>query len=399
MSIYARWNVTPLINATGTVTRLGGAMMSARVVEAMSAAAGESVSIDELQAAASRRIAEVTGTEAALVTSGASAALTLGTAAILARFNLGLMNQLPARRGFARRFLVARDQRNGYDHAVRLAGVRPVDVGCDETTSGAGVRSVEASDYRQELAAGDVAGIFYVQRPGGLPLLPEVVRVAGDYHAPVLVDAAAELPPRVNLSAIPASGADLVCFSGGKAIGGPQGTGILCGKAELIASAALQMLDMDDHPELWDPPPDFIPRDRLAGMPRQGLGRGFKVSKEQIVGLLVALEEFLERDLVAEAERQRGWLEALAARLSGKRVRCELVDGPHPEVPPTLAIHLPGEHAIQRAFDVCGRLRDGSPPVYVGHGRLRDGVLLVNAACLREAQMQPLADALVAVLP
>src|SRR5207247_3523684 len=103
---------------------------------------------------------------------------------------------------------------------------------------------------------------------------------------PVLVDAAGELPPRSNLRSIVATGADLVAFSGGKAIRGPQATGILCGRRDLVGSAALQMLDLDDHFELWDPPANLIDKTKLPGMPRHGLGRGFKVSKEQIAALL-----------------------------------------------------------------------------------------------------------------
>lgn len=398
MSIYARWNVAPVVNATGTVTRLGGAPMSAGVLEAMTAAARESVSIEAFQAAASRRIAEITGTEAALVTSGASAALTLGAAAILAGWDNRKFDRLPAGRGYSRDFLVARDQRNGYDHAVRLAGARLIDVGFNEATSGAGVRTVETSDYRNGLDSRDVAGIFYVQRKGGRPDLFEMVELARDYAVPVLVDAAAELPPRSNLTAIPSSRADLICFSGGKAIAGPPGTGILCGRADLIASAALQMLDLDDHPELWNPPEDLIPRAQLSGMPRQGLGRGFKVGKEQIAGLLVALEEFLGRDLAAEAAIQRGWLESIAKDLSGNSARLEMVDGGHVELPPTLAVRL-DRHRQAAAFEICRRLRNGEPSIYVGHARLHEGVLLINAACLREDQLQPLTAALRAALP
>src|SRR5262249_14629683 len=143
------------------------------------------------------------------------------------------------------------------------------------------------------------AGVLFVERNGARPPLAEVVETAHRQFRPVLVDAAAELPPKENLTALPASGADLVCFSGGKAIRGPQGTGILCGNPELLASAAMQMLDMDDHPELWSPPEELMPLAKHYGMPRHGLGRGFKVSKEEIVGLLVALDEFLERDLVS----------------------------------------------------------------------------------------------------
>ena len=114
---------------------------------------------------------------------------------------------------------------------------------------------------------------------------------------PVLVDAAGELPPRRTCATIVATGADLVVFSGGKAIRGPQATGILCGRRDCIGAAALQMLDMDDHFELWEPPAELIDRSRLAGMPRHGIGRALKVSKEQIVALLTALKLFTSGDL------------------------------------------------------------------------------------------------------
>ena len=94
-----------------------------------------------------------------------------------------------------------------------------------------------------------------------------------------------ELPPRSNLKSISATGADLVAFSGGKAIRGPQSTGILCGRRDLVSAAAVQLLDMDDHPELWDPPTEFIDKTKLGGIPRHGIGRGFKVSKEEIIAL------------------------------------------------------------------------------------------------------------------
>src|SRR4029077_9838649 len=107
-------------------------------------------------------------------------------------------------------------------------------------------------------------------------------------------DAAGELPPRSNLRAILATGADLVTFSGGKAIRGPQATGILCGRRDFVGAAAVQMLDMDDHFELWDPPSHLIDRSRLPGLPRHGIGRALKVSKEQIIALLTALRLFAD---------------------------------------------------------------------------------------------------------
>ncbi len=376
MGIYEELGLRPIINASGAVTRLGGAPMSAAVLDAFCQAAKESVPLEELQAVASKAIAAATGAEAGLVTAGASAALTLGTAAILARYDLGRMERLPNCDGFPNEFVVAREHRNSYDHAVRAAGASLVEVGFHEIISGAGVRRAEAWEY--EAAFGPrSAGVLYVMTTGPQPPLADVVRRAHAHHLPVLVDAAAEVPPRANLKALAATGADLVAFSGGKGIRGPQATGILCGRRELIASAALQMLDMDDHFEIWQPPRDWIDREQLAGLPRHGIGRGFKVAKEQIVALLVALKLFARGDYDRELAGFRRRLGAIAETLSGSPARCQLQEE-HEECLPILEITI-DERALGRtAFDVCRALRAGSPPCYVGHVGLPEGKLVIN---------------------
>src|SRR5262249_32102503 len=155
------WGLEPIINAAGAPTRLGGAPMPKAVLEAFRAAAQECVSLDQLQGVASRAIATATGAEAGLVTSGAAAALTLGTAAILTGYNLRRMERLPHCDGFPHEIIVAREQRNGYDHAVRAAGARLVEVGCNEIVAGSGVRRTETWEF--EAAFGpQTAGIFYV---------------------------------------------------------------------------------------------------------------------------------------------------------------------------------------------------------------------------------------------
>src|SRR5580704_2917319 len=189
MSIYGEWGLEPIINASGAVTRLGGAPMPDAVLEAFRAAAGECVPLDLLQGVASRAIAEATGAEAGLVTSGAAAALTLGAAAVLTGYDLNRMEQLPHSAGFPHEFVMAREQRNGYDHAVRAAGARLVEVGFNEVVAGAGVRRTEAWEYAA--AFGPLtAGVFYVHDPCSRPPLPEVVALAHRRGLPVLVDAA-----------------------------------------------------------------------------------------------------------------------------------------------------------------------------------------------------------------
>src|ERR671937_2456446 len=185
MGVYEELGLRPIINASGAVTRLGGAPMPAAVVDAFAAAAGDAVPLDELHAAASRVIAEATGAEAGLVTGGAAAALTLGAAAILTGYDLGRMERLPDCAGFPHEFVVAREQRNGYDHAVRAAGAKFVEVGFHEVVAGAGVRRAEAWEY--EAAFGPrTAGVLYVHDPQARPPLAEVVAPAHSRGLPVL---------------------------------------------------------------------------------------------------------------------------------------------------------------------------------------------------------------------
>ncbi len=389
VSIYEQFGIEPIINASGAVTRLGGAPMSEDVLAAFAAAACESVPVEWLQGAACREIAAATGAEAGLVTAGAAAALTLATAAILARHDLGRMERLPRCDGFPDEIVVAREQRNGYDHAVRAAGARLVEVGFDELAAGAGVRRTEAWEYTAVFGP-RTAGVLYVLTDTARPPLAEVVEIAHAHYLPVIVDAAGELPPRANLQAIVRSGADLVAFSGGKAIRGPQATGILCGRKEFISSAALQMLDMDEHCELWDPPAELIDRARVPGLPRHGIGRGFKVSKEQIVALLVAVRAFTSGAYDRQLGEFRRLLATVMSTLEKGLARCVLHESDGERLP-ILEIAIDEARLGRTALEVCRRLRSGTPPCYVGHALLDEGKLIINPLHLDAARTEMLA--------
>jgi len=387
----------PVINACGTVTRLGGARMPDEVLQAFQEAARWSVPLEALQVAASRRISRITGSEAGLVTAGAAAGLTLGTAAILTGLDPGRMERLPQSDGIPSQILIAREQRSGYDHAIRAAGARLVEVGFNEIASNAGVRRTEAWEY--EAAIDDqTAGIAYGLAANSRPALSEVVEVAHRHQLPVLVDAAGELPPRDNLTAIIETGADLVSFSGGKAIRGPQSTGILCGRRGLIAAAALQMLDMDDHQELWDPPNEWFAGRSDVRMPRHGIGRALKVSKEEIVALLTALDLFAAGGYEEDAERCRAELRQLADRLEGSSFRTRLVERQDQGRHPLLEVDVPRGESGLTAMQVCQALRRGQPSVYVGHGRLADGILAIDPLCFHEGDGLRLATRLLEIL-
>lgn len=390
---YSDLGLVPIVNASGSVTRLGGAPLPHEVLAAIVEAAGACVPLEALQAAASRQIAAATGADAGLVTTGAAAALTLGAAAILTGLDPRRMERLPHCDGFPHELVVAREHRQGYDHAVRAAGAKLVEVGFNEIVANAGVRRTEAWEYAAAFGP-QTAGVLYVFASDSRPPLAEVVAVAHARGLPVLVDAAGELPPRSNLREIIAAGADLVAFSGGKAIRGPQATGILCGRRDLVASAALQMLDMDDHPELWSPPADFINAKALAGMPRHGIGRGFKVGKEQIVGLLTALKLFTSGAYDADAAIKRTLLERISQRLTTGGLTCNLVENlsaPSQAIP-TLEV---GVGSRVSALEVCRALRAGQPPIYVGHGKLACGLLVIHPLHLTEETADVLTERII----
>jgi L-seryl-tRNA(Ser) seleniumtransferase len=393
--VYESLGVRPLINAAGTQTRYGGLPLPAEVVQAMAEAATACVRMEELQEAAGRVIAEATGAEAGIVTSGAAAGLTLAAAACLAGLDVGRMDRLPDTSGMPNEFVVQRAHRNAYDHAVRAAGARFVEAGYLGYPGAGGTHP-----WQLEAAITERTAAFFwatIDGPGVVPL-EETCRIAHAHGLPVIVDAAAALPPPENLRRFIAAGADLVSFSGGKAIMGPQATGILCGRAGLIESVLLQQQDMDVHPENWSYRARYLETSRLPGPPHQGLGRGFKVGKEEIAGLVAALRLYVRRDHGAERAR---WEARIAAVLRG-------VEGlPHvrgvyvcSDAHPIPRAHLVLDEAALglTAFEAIGALLAGSPRVAVAEGRARDGALVVDPIAVRDDDVAALVDRLRAVL-
>jgi D-glucosaminate-6-phosphate ammonia-lyase len=394
--VYDRLGVAKRINGAGLLTRLGGSLMDARVLAAMREAAGHFVDMTELQTRASAIIARHTGAEAGIVTGGASAALTLAAAACLARLDVRVMERLPETEGIANEIIMFRAHRNTYDHALRTAGARIVDVGFNDIAIGSGVRGLEA--WEIEAAIGPrTAAVAFTAGMAGQVGLKMVCEVAARYGLPVIVDAAAQLPPKENLQRFLAEGAALVAFSGGKAIRGPQGTGILCGRRELVASALIQQLDMDVAPETWRPVEGLIPDSLHARPPHHGIGRGFKVDKESIVGLLTALDLFAERDFAAEAEamhRELAFVSAALAEVPG--VRSE--PGVKAVGQPGLRIVFDPGQGMPDAFTVSARLQALPVPVHLSERWASDGVLFVNPAGLRPGDGAAIGRALVSIL-
>ena len=331
MSIHERLGVRRLVNADAMKTTLGGSVMPEPVVAAMLEASRSFVDMFELQQAVSNRIAALTHNEAAHVCTGASAGLVLSALACMTGTDMRLIGRLLLNgpEELPRRQLIVQcGQRNPYDGALRLAGAELVQIG----------NMLQTFPWELEAAISDqTAGVVFFagQHLGyGCLELREVVEIAHRNGVPVIVDAAAQIPPRENLWRFTADGADLVVFSGGKELRGPQASGVIFGRRPLIESCSLH------------------------ASPHQRMGRPMKVGKEEMVGLLAAIETYLGGDDAEERDRcQRTvehWIDEIETipRMSATR-----------DFPGTDGRPLP-RAIVTLAADV-GRSGSTLPPVYL----------------------------------
>lgn len=358
--------VPRVISAAGFVTSLGGGTLPEGVREAVAEAAASTWRPDDLQAWAGEVIAATTGAESGWVTAGAAAGLTLAAAACIARKEPSAIDALPDTDGLPAEVIVQRGHRNAYDRTFRTAGAEIVEVGFP-LIEGVGLTyewQIEAAFSERTVAIGHLA----LADDDGVPLR-RVCELAAAHDVPVIVDAAAELPPSSNLRRFIDEGAALVAFSGGKAIRGPQGSGVLAGRRELIQSVRLQTLDMDVDALAWAAREGAEP-------PHHGLGRSMKVGKEQIAGVAVALREFTGRDHEAEAAEHRAWLEELLPGVASWRaaVRADL------HFYPRLVINV-GD----AARPLAEALAAGEPAIVVPHAPLARGELVIAPEAITRA--------------
>lgn len=391
MGIYEEFGVRAIINARSFSTKAGGAALPAEVLEAMRRAGESCVRMDELQDAASGVIAEATGAEAGIVTSGASAALTLGTAACLTGLDVSRMNRLPDTAGVPCEIVVHRSHRNDYDHALLAAGAKFVEAGFSYFTF----------PYEIEQAITENTAALFYQSGGEGTVMPlaSFVRIAHKHGKPVIVDAAADLPPQNNLRAHIEAGADLVAFSGGKHLRGPQATGILCGRSDLILSAALQHQDMDVFPASW-PLRNLMAEGKLTGPPHHGIGRGFKVGKEEIVGLMAALRSYAHRDFDAELAGWKFDMEAIVSAAQGfagvhAQVRFPQAGG---KLVPHAVVSIDSQTAGMCANAVINALQDGEPSIFVFEHSGDVGKIVFMPEGLNPGEAQIVAGRLRAIL-
>ena len=356
MPSYSELDISPVINANATLTRLGGSLMPPEVVEAMFEAAKFFVDLPELQRRVGNRIALLTQNEACYVSSGAAGGIVVATAACITGTDMAAIHRLPDLTGLKNEVVVHKSHRNGYDHAVRQVGVKLVEIGYADG----------AFDWQLEEAinANTAAVIWFQGNMGGPNDIPleQVIDIAHARGVPVLVDAAAQLPPVENLWKFTQLGADAAIFSGGKDLRGPQSSGLVLGKQWLVDACALN------------------------GPPNHSIGRPMKVGKEEMLGLLAAVERYLALDHEARASQMEevitGWCSELN-RLDGVHAARSF---PSEAQQPSARAHVHIDAAaVGRTRDeIVQGLLDGSPSVSVALGP--DSSLYLNPMTLEDGE-------------
>tara|TARA_B100000676_G_C18041725_1_gene825336 strand:- start:198 stop:1331 length:1134 start_codon:yes stop_codon:yes gene_type:complete len=334
--VYENIGVEPIIVASGNTSAYGGSKLRPEVFEAMQKASNVMVNMDQLNKAAGEIIAEITGAEAGLVTSGAAGGLILQAAACIAGSDPEKMVKLPNTEGLNNEIIIHRSHRFAYDQCYRSAGAKFVEIGDGR----------RCQPWQLEAAFSDkTAAVAYLFTPfvsrRALPL-EQVCEIAHSKNIPVIVDAASFTPPRANLRRFIKDGADLVIFSGGKAVRGPQGTGILCGRKDLIEAAFAN------------------------ASPHQFLGRGLKVAKEEIIGLIEALNIFINEDEESENNKYKKMCQKVVDALieiPGLDVTVE-----HDEfsyLVPTALIKFTNNWQGPSRDEVLENMSNGSPQIYL----------------------------------
>ncbi len=383
MDILSELGLAPVLNGVGPATRLGGLPLPDEVWDAVRMATRSNVRMDELQIACGRRIARLLGVPGAYVTSGATAALTLAAAAVMTRAQPALIDQLPHVESMPFEVVIQRAHRDPYDHAVTSVGARLVEIGFPATT--------HPDELERVLSERTAAVLFRPGRPGNLLSLRQTAEVAHRHDVPVIVDGALYVPPVDRLTAFFDDGADLVAVSGGKGFRGPQASGLLCGRPDLLDAVALHHQDMDERQTTWPSLPRAGRPSRGATPPRHGIGRGMKVGREQLFGLLAAIERYL-RDPAADERCGIAELDLVESGLiTEPRLVVTRVDDDALAVP---TLHIDVSGADRGVDEIVRRLAAGSPRAFVGEELAWRNVLTVNPMALAQGHGTALATAI-----
>ncbi len=341
-NLFKELGLRTFINAAGVYTSMSASLMPEEVLDAITAGAGEYVMLDDVQDKVGEKIAELCHAEAAMVTAGCWSALVLGMAGVLTGRDMKKVAQLPflSGTGMKSKVILQKSHATGYHHALSNAGVSFVTA---ETR-------VEVENAIDE----DTAMMWFLNReaPSGAIQHEEWVEIARKHGIPTMIDIASDVPPVENLWKYNDMGFDLVAISGGKAMRGPQSAGILMGKRDLIAAA------------------------RLNAPPRSGIARGQKVNKEEILGMYVTVERYINLDHKKEWQQwedQVALIEHTAKGIDG--VMTTVFVPPVANHTPTLNIYWAKDKIGMSGNDLRERLRDGNPSIEVRNGE-NDGIEL-----------------------
>lgn len=323
--------VRPFINGAGTYTVLTASLMRPEVVEAINYASKQFVQLNDLHDAVGKRIAELIGVEAAMVTSGAAAAMTVGTAACVAGKNQEWIRRIPdvAGSGMKTQVIIQKAHRYGYEHAVRNCGITFVEV---ET----------AAELERAAGPNTAMMLFFNDAdPRGSIKVQEFAALGKKHNIPTLNDAAADAPPTEALAKYNKMGYDLVTFSGGKGLRGPQSAGLLLGRKDLIEAARMNCSPNGDT-----------------------IGRGLKVNKEEMLGMMVAIETFMKRDADAEWREWERRAKIIGdAATSQKGVKAEVYVPPIANHVPHVRITWNKSDLNVTGPDIRRKLREGEPAI------------------------------------
>ncbi len=397
LTIYDTLGVRPVINVAGPVTRLSGAPLHPEVAAAMAEAAQFCVRIEDVQEAAGRELARAAGAEAGYVTAGAASGLALGAAACIAGLDVAAMDRLPDTTGLRNEIIVQRPHLTAYTHALRLAGATLVEVGY-LGFPGQGITwpwQIESAITERTAAIAYSFG----NAPGVVPLA-EVVAIAHRHGLPVIVDGAGALPPAENLRALIATGADLVAFSGGKAIGGPQASGILVGRAALDRVGRLAASGYGCLPGDVDV---ARPLHRERGAARPAASRHRATDEGGQGGDRRA--DRRAASLPRARSRRRAGRAGAAPRHHPRRGRRAaghpggaIGERNAPRAYPTGVIRIDEKIVEQPVAAIVNALIDGDPPIAVSQNLLHEKALCIVTALLKPGEEQIVAERLRAVL-
>ena len=333
---YRSIGVKSVISASGSTTAYGGSKLRPEVMDAMNRASNSMVNMDELNRAAGRMLADLTGAEAGFVCSGAAGGLVLQAAAVVAGSDPAKMARLPNTEGMKNEIIIHRSHRFPYDQCYLSVGAKFVEIGDGRRCQ---PWQLEAAFTENTAAVAYLFSPFVSRR--AIPF-PQVCEIAHARGVPVIVDAASFIPPRSNLRRFTAEGADMVVYSGGKAVRGPQGSGILAGRADLIEAAFAN------------------------GSPHQFFGRGMKVAKEEIIGLVSALEIFVEEDEDAENRRYRQMCQqTVDAFIEMPGLEVSLEHDPFNFLIPHAVMRLTDEWNGRSRDEIWNSLTEGDPAIYM----------------------------------